>query len=158
MVNRDSYPVASSAGTRRLERSRQELLASIFDFVCCNRIVWGQTGYEEIRIRHDATVPVRYLQEMVPVLDAYMSKTEDGEFVAAIGAARKSRLDKDKVDDFLRERFGATLVAPLKQIHQVEEDRPIENLYDVTTAVTAYARGLKHQDARVVSRSKLATY
>jgi hypothetical protein len=33
---------------------------------------------------------------MVPVLHAYMSKTEDGKFVAAIGEARKSRLDKDK--------------------------------------------------------------
>ncbi len=30
-----------------------------------------------------------------------------------------------------------------------EENRPIESLWDVTTAATAYARGIRYQDDRV---------
>jgi hypothetical protein len=30
-----------------------------------------------------------------------------------------------------------------------EEERPIETLWDVTTAATAYARGIQYQDERV---------
>src|SRR5947209_14573420 len=38
-----------------------------------------------------------------------------------------------------RSRFGRSMVEPLKAIHQVEEERPIETLWDVTVA----AKGLK---------------
>jgi hypothetical protein len=34
-------------------------------------------------------------------------------------------------------------------VHQNEEHRPIETLWDATVAVTAYARPLAHQDRRV---------
>jgi hypothetical protein len=45
----------------------------------------------------------------------------------------------DDVDRFLSERFGKRLVVNLKEIHEIEEHRPIETLWDVTTAVMAYA-------------------
>lgn len=37
----------------------------------------------------------------------------------------------------------------LKAVHEAEEGRPIETVWDVATAATAYARGLEHQDKRV---------
>jgi len=37
------------------------------------------------------------------------------------------------MNDFLKERFGAEIIEPLKLIHQTEEERPIEILWDVST-------------------------
>jgi hypothetical protein len=119
----------------------------LFDYVCCNRIVWGAEEYREVRIRHTPSAPDRWLDEMVPALTAYANSSAL-TITKAIEDARASRLD-DKVDEFLAARFGKRLVQPLKMLHMAEEGRPIETLWDATTAATGYARSLKHQDARV---------
>lgn len=122
------------------------LATFLFDYVCCNRIVWGAEDYKEVRIRHTASAPDRFLEEMTPALIAYANSSASN-VVTAIEAAREKRLDK--VDDFLANRFGKRLVQPLKTLHMAEENRPIETLWDVTTAATAYARSIEWQDARV---------
>jgi hypothetical protein len=38
---------------------------------------------------------------------------------------------------------------PIKTIHQVEEERPIETLWDVTVAATAHARSIPNNDKRL---------
>ena len=43
----------------------------LFDYVCCNRIIWGADQYTEIRIRHTAGAPDRWLEEVIPVLTEY---------------------------------------------------------------------------------------
>lgn len=118
----------------------------LFDYVCCNRIVWGAEEVSEITIRHTASAPDRFIEEMVPALESYANGSSRN-VVRAIEDARAKRLDN--VDDFLTSRFGARLVQPLKLIHESEEERPIETLWDVTTAATAYARSIKWQDERV---------
>jgi hypothetical protein len=50
---------------------------------------------------------------------------------------------------FLATRFGKSMVPALKAVHQHEEGRPIETLWDVTTAATAHARSLKNTDKRI---------
>jgi hypothetical protein len=122
------------------------LATFLFDYVCCNRIVWGASEYKEVRIRHTASAPDRYIEEMAPALTAYANSSARN-VVKAIEDARAKRLDK--VDDFLANRFGKRLVTPLKSIHMAEENRPIETLWDVTTAATAYARSVEYQDDRV---------
>jgi hypothetical protein len=119
----------------------------LFDYVCCNRIVWGAWNYNEVRIRHTASAPDKFLGEMQPAITAY-AHAKASNVVEAIEAARQKRVD-DKLDDFLAQRFGKRLVAPIKAVHEAEEGRPIETLWDVTTAATAYARGIEHQDRRV---------
>jgi hypothetical protein len=119
----------------------------LFDFVCCNRIVWGAEQYAEVRIRHTASAPDKFLAEMTPALTAYANASASN-IRYAIEQARAKRVD-DKLDDFLAGRFGRRMVGPLKTVHEAEEGRPIETLWDVTTAATAYARGLEHQDKRV---------
>lgn len=122
------------------------LATFLFDYVCCNRIVWGAAEYQELKIRHTASAPDKYLDEMRPALTAYANATASG-VVKAIEDARARRLDN--VDDFLATRFGKRLVEPMKVLHAAEEGRPIETLWDATTAATAYARSIAHQDARV---------
>lgn len=118
----------------------------LFDYTCCNRIVWGVEGFNEIRIRHTKSAPDKYLEEMRPAIEAYANGTASG-VIAAIEDARSNRLAD--VDEFLAGRFGKRLVEPLKIIHKAEELRPIETRWDAVTAATAYARSIRNQDDRV---------
>jgi hypothetical protein len=118
----------------------------LFDYVCCNRIVWGAQDYTEVRIRHTAGAPDRWLEEVVPVLTEY-AEASAKPVMQAIEDARSKRLDD--VDKFLSERFGKRLAADLRSVHEHEEHRPIETLWDVTTAATAFARNIPNQDKRV---------
>lgn len=122
------------------------LATFLFDYVCCNRIVWGAAEYQEVKIRHTASAPDRFFDEMRPALTAYANASAGG-VVKAIEDARAKRIDD--VSGFLASRFGKRLVVPLETLHRAEEGRPIETLWDVTTAATAYARSIEHQDARV---------
>jgi hypothetical protein len=119
----------------------------LYDYVCCNRIVWGATEYKEIRVRHTASAPDKFVADVVPALEVY-AESPASNIVEAVKAAQAKNLG-DKVEDFLAKRFGKRLVQSLQTIHQLEEGRPIETLWDVTTAATAYARNIKWQDQRV---------
>jgi hypothetical protein len=118
----------------------------LFDYVCQNRIVWGADQYQEVRIRHTASAPDKWLAEVAPALETYGRAATDG-IVKLIADARAKRLDN--VDEFLAARFGKRTVETLKAIHQLEEGRPIESLWDVSTAITAQARSIPYQDERV---------
>lgn len=118
----------------------------LFDYACKNRIVWGAQDIQEIRIRHTASAPDRYLEEIAPALRSY-ARSSTKSITDGIAAARAARVAN--VDDFLAGRFGARAVSVLQQIHQLEEGRPIETLWDVATAVTARARSIEWQDERV---------
>ena len=119
----------------------------LFDYVCCNRIIWGADQYTEVRIRHTKSAPDRWLEEVTPVLDEY-SQASAKPVVQAIEHAREKRLG-DGLDAFLANRFGKSMVPAIKAIHETEEGRPIETLWDVTTAATAHARSLKNNDKRI---------
>jgi hypothetical protein len=119
----------------------------LFDYACCNRIVWGAEEYKEVRISHTASAPDKFLTEMQPAVDA-LAVASSANITEAIEAARARKVKND-LDEFLGKRFSKTMVGAIKTLHEVEEGRPIENLWDVTTAMTAYARGVPHQDERV---------
>ena len=36
----------------------------LFDYMCCNHIVWGVDEYKEIKIRHTVSAPDRYIDEI----------------------------------------------------------------------------------------------
>lgn len=126
----------------------------LFDFVCANRIVWGADEYREIRIRHTSGAPERWMAEVAPALERY-ARSSDKSVTAALEAARAARIgagEDDKaaaVADFLNKRFTKSQTAAILTAHQLEEHRPVETLWDAAVAVTAYARGIPHQDKRV---------
>ena len=64
----------------------------LFDYVCCNRIVWGADQYTEIRIRHTKGAPDRWLDEVTPVLREY-SQASAKPVVQAIEDARNKHVD-----------------------------------------------------------------
>lgn len=119
----------------------------LFDYACCNRIVWGAQEFKQVKLRHTSGAPERFLSEIQPALATYANSSTKS-ISDTIEAARVKKLGDD-VDEFIAKRFGKRLVETFKTIHALEEDRPIETLWDVTTAATAYARNVKWQDDRV---------
>ena len=121
----------------------------LFDFVCCNRIVWGQQDYQELKIVHRKTAPDRFLEEAAPLLLTFaqqgVTSADEAKIRAAIG--RKV----DAVDEFLRNRAGlsSTRAAAVMGAFEADEHRPMESLWDVATGLTAYARAVPYQDQRV---------
>lgn len=118
----------------------------LFDYACCNRIVWGAEDVKTVTIRHSSGAPDRYIEEVAPALEI-MAESSTHSITAAIEAARAARVDD--IDDFLANRFTAGQSKGIKLAFEADENRPMENLWDITTGVTAYARGIEWQDARV---------
>ena len=118
----------------------------LFDYVCCNRIVWGAEQVKEVRIRHTASVNDRWLEEVVPAIQSYANGTASS-VVRAIEDARAVRIDN--VSEFLSKRFTKSQSWQIIAAHLTDEGRPIESLWDAATGITSYARNIQHQDARV---------
>lgn len=122
----------------------------LFDYVCCNRIVWGMTEHKEVRLRHSSGAPHRWLEEVAPALEVY-AQSSTKSITDAIEAAQNKRIarEPEEIDKFLKTRFTASQTAAIKLAHEAEEQRPIETIWDAVTGATAYAKGLKFQDSRV---------
>ena len=125
----------------------------LFDYVCCNRIIWGAQQHQEIRIRHTSGAPHRWLEEIKPILTQY-SQGSPKPVEETIRLAQQSKLKTD-VAEFLATRFGTTSLADkIIATHQLEEGRPIETTWDAVVGATAYARQLVHVDARTALERK----
>jgi hypothetical protein len=122
------------------------LATFLFDYICSNRIVWGAEDYQEIRIRHTASAPHRFIEEVAPALERY-ANSSTASITRALEDARSKKIDR--VEDFLKNRFTASQARAIMTTHQLEEGRPIETLWDAATGITAFARGVEHQDVRV---------
>lgn len=123
----------------------------LFDYVCANRIVWGAHELEEISIRHTASAPDRFLDQVEPALLEY-SRASTGEIDRVLRSAQSSKIDK--VDAFLATRFGPRMADKIQHAHMLDEGRPIETLWDAVTGATAYARSIEWTDARVEFETK----
>lgn len=119
----------------------------LFDYACCNRIVWGATDYLERRIRHTASAPDRWLESVLPVLADY-SHASAGPIEATIKVAQARKLD-DRLNNWLNTRFTKSQLVNAKLAHIQEEGRPIETVWDQVTGLTAYAKSIPHQNDRV---------
>ena len=118
----------------------------LFDYVCANRIVWGAHELEEIAIRHTASAPDRFVEEVAPALLAY-SQASAGSVERVLTSAQRSKVDK--VEEFLAKRFGPKVGQRVAAAHMAEEGRPIETVWDVVTGATAYAKSIPWTADRV---------
>lgn len=123
----------------------------LFDYVCCNRIVWGAHELNEIRIRHTASAPDRFLEEATPALMEF-SRSSSIETARVLRDAQAQKIDK--VDAFLATRFGPRVAERVQAAHMADEGRPIETVWDAVTGATAYARSIPWQADRVAFEEK----
>lgn len=118
----------------------------LFDYVCCNRIIWNVEHFQEVRIRHTAGAPSRWLEEVEPVLVEYANASEK-PVINMIEAQRRAKIDD--LDAFLAARFTKKDAVAIQAAHVADEGRPIETRWDAITGITAFARSIPHQDRRV---------
>jgi tetrahydromethanopterin S-methyltransferase subunit A len=89
------------------------------------------------------------LAEAVPYLEN-MVQSSVGKIEKQIAAAQAKKIgDEDAVRAFLNNRFSRTQSGAIMAAHIADEGRPIESIWDATTAVTAYARDIPFVDSRV---------
>jgi hypothetical protein len=125
----------------------------LFDYACSNRIIWGVEQFKEVRLRHTASAPDRFIEEVAPILTAY-SQASALPIEQTIAAAQQAKLDTD-LDTFLKNRkFTMSESTAIKAAHMREEGRPIETIWDATTAVTAAAKTIRNQNDRVAMERK----
>jgi hypothetical protein len=122
-----------------------------FDYICCNRIIWGMRNLEEFSIRHTASAPARFLSEVIPALRE-ISKSNVTLKEAQIVAAQQAKVDD--MDKFLKARkFSGAQVKSIKAAYKNDEGIELglnsSSIWDAVVATTAYARGLQYQDARI---------
>ena len=119
-----------------------------YDYACSNRNVWGAKMFGSIRIRHTASAPDKWLEQIQPALTAYAEASTEN-VAATIKAAQQAKIETD-LDAFLKNRkFTKTEATAIKLAHIREEERPIETLWDLNTAITAHAKTIGWQNERV---------
>ena len=123
------------------------MAAFLFDYACSNRIVWGATEYRETRFRHTSSAPDKWIESVVPMLSAY-AESSAAPYEATLIAAQNKKLDD--VTAFLANRFSKRQAMQIQAAHLQDEGHPIETVWDAVTGVTAFARGVKFQDERVL--------
>jgi len=118
----------------------------LFDYVCCNRIIWGADQYTEVRIRHTKGAPDR------------VARRSDARAAGILAGERQAGGpgDRRRAQQARRSQPRPVPRQPLRQAHggadqgpETEEGRPIETLWDVTVAATAHACSVKNTDARL---------
>jgi hypothetical protein len=118
----------------------------LFDYMCGNHIIWGAEEFQELRIRHTAGAPDRYIEQARPAIEAMANASSVG-MVDMLKAAQAKKVED--IDAFLNSRFSKSQSSAIKAAHMADEQRPIESLWDVATGITAYAREIQHVDNRV---------
>jgi hypothetical protein len=123
----------------------------VFDYICCNRIIWGMRDLEELSIRHTASAPARFMSEVVPALKE-VARSNITLKQAQIVAAQNAKVDD--MEKFLKERkFNRSQVAGIKAAYKTDEGVELgltsSSIWDAVVATTAYARSLEYQDARI---------
>jgi hypothetical protein len=127
----------------------------LYNYVCANRIIWGATEVQELRIRHTAMAPERFVTQAAPALAA-MSEASPQPIVDAIRHAKAQKI-ADTVSDVEKWLVG-------KGIGKLEAKTGLElaarggdtgssgdptNVWDVVQGLTAYARDIPNADKRV---------
>jgi hypothetical protein len=138
------------------------LTTFLYRYVCDNRMVWGATNVQELRIRHTSGAPDRFLYEGRDYLRRYAEESsiatvraiEKAQAYEIPDAAKPKGEGKRAVGDWLKARgFTAPVAKAAVDAAEVEEGE-VRSLWDVINGVTAYARGIKHTDARVDLETK----
>ena len=89
-VNRGFYVSNSEVGSAAFR-----IATFTYDYVCDNRIIWGQSHFKELVIRHTAGGPHRFMQKAMPQLQEYAQSSALG-MGQTIRAAKAREVGKDR--------------------------------------------------------------
>lgn len=128
----------------------------LFRYVCQNRIIWGQSHYQQLTFRHSKGAPDRFVKEVSPALERYSQESTD-LILSGINKSREAVVatTKEKREEFLEGRgFSKTMTANILEAVLREEGHEATSVWDFVQGITAVARDVEHQDARVALELK----
>ena len=124
--------------------------------VCANRCLWGAEGIRSISIRHSKNAPSRFRDASAATMKS-LSEAEYLPFVNLVQEARKKRLTKGQEETkALLKKLGFWQHETQKIIDiGIEEDQvEPETAYDISNAITAFARRSPNNDKRLLIEAK----
>lgn len=131
-------------------RSALKLAAFYLRAVCCNRLLWGVEGFEELTMRHSKLAPARFVEQARPALSSFANGSVK-KLVEGVEKAKAAQIAKDNDDllDFLGGRgFSRKRATEIMEAVEREEQRPARTVWDVTQGITAVARSIPYADER----------
>jgi hypothetical protein len=137
------------------------LCTFLYRFVCDNRIVWGATNAQELRIRHTGGAPERFAYEGEKYLQTYAAESTAG-VVRAIEAAQSFDVTQkllnpgkgDTVESWLQTRGFTKAQAKASVESATAEEGQARSLWEIVNGITAYARSIPNADDRVAVEAK----
>jgi hypothetical protein len=146
LMFRGFYVTNSEVGSGALKIAAFYLRA-----VCCNRLMWGVEGFQEVSMRHSKYAPSRFIEEVRPALKSY-SEGSARTLIEGVQKAKAAKVasDQDEALDFLQAR-GISRKRSIEIFEAVEreEGRPLRSAWDAAQGITAVARTIPHTDSRV---------
>ena len=120
--------------------------------VCQNRNLWGVENFTEIKIRHTKYAANRWLREAIPALAQY-ANASPSRLLEGINNTKSAIVATDGKEGmkFLTETAGLTKPVAAKVLETClrEECHEATSVWDMCQGITATARAVVHQDARL---------
>lgn len=126
------------------------LTTFLYRYVCDNRIIWGATDVNELRIRHTGGAPDRFASEGARYLEQYANESPtiiEGQLKRA--QEFEVAADAKGVEGWLRSRGFTKTMATAARAKAEEEPGNGRSLWNIIQGITAEARSIVHTDARV---------
>jgi hypothetical protein len=132
------------------------LTTFLYRYVCDNRIIWGATEVQELRIRHSRGAPERFAYEGEKFLKRYADESTV-KLIEGVKAAQAAEipLKKDQsVENWLQARGFTKAQAKGSYESAVAEEGKARSVWDIVNGITAYARSIPHANDRVDLETK----
>lgn len=151
-LKRGFYVSNSEVGSATLE-----VACFTYDYVCDNRIIWGQKMLQNLKVRHTSGGPHRFVSQVEPQLAAYAQASSLAQ-ADVIRRAKATEIGKDKASvlGWMRDR-GFSVPTARKAYDAAESDIRGYNPRTVWGAVqglTDVAHDITHTDTRVELETK----
>lgn len=126
------------------------LATFLYDYVCDNRNIWNVRDFAELRIRHSAGAPQRFVEQAKPALDKYLNAST-ASTIEVIKRAQAFDLGKDvkSVKEKLAAKgFTKGVITSALDYAEAVPGNPL-SLWNIEQGLTAAAREISHTDARL---------
>lgn len=133
------------------------LATFLYRYVCDNRIIWGATNVQELRIRHTGGAPERFAHEGARYLERYAIEDtrtviEQIKKAQAYELSPAERAQDKKTEgwtDWLKKRGFTDALAKNTVAAAQAEEGEARSLWNIVQGVTAHARTIPFTDERV---------
>jgi len=146
---------ASDGGVIRKTSKKLEKTMGVAAFylrsICCNRMMWGVEGFQQIKLRHSKHAPDRFLREASPALKSFADGSEQRliEGVKMAKQAVVAQNDDDALEFLQKRKFSKFAARGIFDLVEREEGHKPRTAWDMAQGVTAHARRMPNTDERV---------